>query len=106
MVPSMFYGGDPFREMRRLHDEVIGTFFLSVLTARRPSRRCATFEGIRVLAVDETTPAAPSEIADTLCHVRELTRISEHEIHAAVLACTRARRQLLRQRATSERELH
>ncbi len=39
-------------------------------------------------------------------HIRELMKIGEHEIHAAVLACTRARRQLLRQRATSKGELH
>jgi hypothetical protein len=66
----------------------------------------AMFEGIRVLAADETKAATPSEIADTLRHARELTRISEHEIHTAVLACTRARRQLLQQRPTSKRELH
>ena len=64
------------------------------------------FEGIRVVAADETKAATPSEIADTLRHVRELTRISEHEIRAAVLACTRARRQLLRQRPSSKRGLH
>ncbi len=66
----------------------------------------AMFEGIRVVAADETKAATPSEIADTLRHVRELTRISEREIHAAVLACTRARRQLLQQRPTPKRGLH
>ena len=64
------------------------------------------FERIGVVAVDETKPAAPSEVADTLYHVREPTRISGHEIRAAVLACTRARRQLLRQRPSSKRGLH
>ena len=66
----------------------------------------AMFEGIRVLAADETKAATPSEIADTLRHARELTRISEHEIHTAVLACTRARRQLLQQQPASKPILH
>jgi hypothetical protein len=66
----------------------------------------AIFEGIRVVAADETKAATPSEIADTLRHVRELTRISEREIHAAVLACTRARRQLLQQLPASKPILH
>jgi hypothetical protein len=64
------------------------------------------FEGIRVLAADETKAAAPPEIARTLRNVRELTRISEHEIHAAVLACTRARRQLLQHLPASKPTLH
>ena len=66
----------------------------------------ALFESICVLAADETKAAAPSDVAKTLRHVQELTRIGEHEIHAAVLACTRARRQLLQQRPTSKRGLH
>ena len=66
----------------------------------------ALFEGVRVLAADETKAAAPSEIADTMRHVRELTRIGEHEMHEAVLACTRARRQLLRQGRVSKSDLH
>src|SRR5919202_4838513 len=45
----------------------------------------AIFEGIRVLAADATKSAEPSEIVCTLRHVRELTKISEHEIHTAVL---------------------
>ena len=66
----------------------------------------AIFEAIRVLAADETKAAAPSEIARTLRNVRELTRIGEHEIHAAVLACTRARRQLLQHLPVSKPALH
>ena len=66
----------------------------------------AMFESIRVLAADETKAAMPSEIARTLRNVRELTRIGEHEIHAAVLACTRARRQLLQQLPASKPIVH
>ena len=64
------------------------------------------FEGIRVLAADEAKAAARSEIVQALRHTRELTRISEHEIHAAVLACTRARRQLLQHQPAPKPVLH
>src|SRR5918911_4858749 len=62
----------------------------------------AIFESIRFLAADETKAAMPSEIARTVRNVRELTKIAEHEIHTAVLACTRARPQLLQQQPASK----
>jgi hypothetical protein len=52
-------------------------------------------EASQVLAEYPTKPAPPGEIAVTLGHFRELTRIAEHEMHEAVLSCTRARRQML-----------
>ncbi|WP_287786861.1 hypothetical protein [Acidiphilium sp.] len=55
----------------------------------------AGLEGAQILAEDPTKPAPPGEIAVTLGHFRELTRIFEHEMHEAVLSCTRARRQML-----------
>ena len=55
----------------------------------------AGLEGAQILAEDPTKPAPPGEIAVTLGHFRELTRIAEHEMHEAVLSCTRARRQML-----------
>ena len=55
----------------------------------------AMLEASQVLAEDPTKPAPPGEIAVTLGHFRELTRIAEHERHEAVLSCTRARRQIL-----------
>ena len=66
----------------------------------------AMFEGIRMLAADETKAATPSEITNTMRHVRELTMVGEHEMHEAVLACTRARRKLLRQLRASKPVLH
>jgi hypothetical protein len=42
------------------------------------------------------------EIAVTLGHFRELTRNAEHEMAEAVLACTRARRQMLTALPTSD----
>lgn len=55
----------------------------------------ATLEGVQVLAEDPTKPAAADDIAVTIRHFRELTRIAEHEIHEAVLSCTRAQRRML-----------
>jgi hypothetical protein len=56
----------------------------------------AMLEGVHELAEDPTKPAAPADIAVTLGHLREFTRIAEHEMHELVLSCTRARRQMLR----------
>ena len=55
----------------------------------------AMLEGAQVLAEDRSKPAPLGEIAVTFGHFRELTRIAEHEMHEAVLSCTRARRQML-----------
>jgi hypothetical protein len=52
-------------------------------------------EGVRRLAADTSKPAREADLAGTLRNVRELTRIAEQEIHAAVLSCTRARRSML-----------
>jgi hypothetical protein len=60
----------------------------------------------QVLAEDPTKPAAPDDIAVTIGHFRELTRIAEHEIHEAVLSCTRARRQMLGSFPTRRPVLH
>jgi hypothetical protein len=53
-------------------------------------------EAARELADDPSKPAEPADVVATLGHFREITRIAEHEIHEAVLSCTRARRQTLR----------
>ena len=53
----------------------------------------AMLEASSKLAEDPTKAAEPADIAVTLGHFRKLTRIAEHEIHEAVLSCTRARRQ-------------
>ena len=66
----------------------------------------AMLEASRELADDLTKPAAPADIAVTLGHFRELTRIAEHEMHEAVLSCTRARRQMMQALATTKPVLH
>lgn len=60
----------------------------------------------QVLAENPTKPAVSDDIAVTIGHFRELTRIAEHEIHAAVLSCTRARRQTLASLPTGRPALH
>ena len=56
----------------------------------------AIMGGAHDLATRTVEPAEPAEIHETFRHLRELTRIIEREIHAVVLDCTRARRQMLR----------
>jgi hypothetical protein len=66
----------------------------------------AMLEGVRELAGDPAKPAAPADIAVTLGHLREFTRIAEHEMHELVLSCTRARRQMLRALPVARPVLH
>lgn len=55
----------------------------------------ALFAGIHEVASDAAKPAESSEIATTMKHLREMTRIADTEINRVVLDCTRARRQLM-----------
>jgi hypothetical protein len=66
----------------------------------------AMLEGVRELAEDQTKPAPPADIPVTLGHLREFTRIAEHEIHELVLSCTRARRQMLEMMPAGKPVLH
>jgi hypothetical protein len=50
-------------------------------------------EGARSLGIDGTKPA--SDIADTIRNIGKLTTIAEREMHATVLSCARAPRQML-----------
>jgi len=66
----------------------------------------AMLEGVRELADNPTKPATPADIAGTLSHLREFTRIAEHEMHELVLSCTRARRQMLEVTPAGKPVLH
>jgi hypothetical protein len=55
----------------------------------------AMLEGVREVVDNPAKPASPADIGGTLGHLREFTRIMEHEMHELVLSCTRARRQML-----------
>lgn len=56
----------------------------------------AIMGGAHDLATRTVEPADPAQIQETFRHLRELTRIMEREVHAVVLDCTRARRQMIR----------
>jgi len=66
----------------------------------------AMFAGVEALVGDASKPASADDIARTVRHVRELTKIAEHEMHEAVLACARARRQALRALPATKPVLH
>jgi hypothetical protein len=66
----------------------------------------ALFGAVAALATDDAKPATEKGMETTLRHILEMTRNAEHEIHAVVLACTRARRQMLAGMPTSKPTVH
>lgn len=74
---------------------------LNVLSEMR-----AMLAGIVDLLEDQSKPATPDALIDTLHSVQKMTRIGEVEIHKAVLSCTRARRQGLSQSPATRPPLH
>ena len=64
------------------------------------------FEAVLVLGVGDAKPVTDKGMETTLRHIREMTRNAEHEIHAVVLACTRARRQMLAGMPASKPTVH
>jgi hypothetical protein len=65
----------------------------------------AIFDGLHGLAGNPTKPATADDIAQTRRNIRELTKVGEREIHEVVLACARARRQLLKSAVTTKPSL-
>jgi hypothetical protein len=66
----------------------------------------AMLEAAREVAADLNKPGTPADVADTFRHLREVTRIVEHEMHELVLSCTRARRQMLRTMPAAKPVVH
>ena len=64
------------------------------------------FEAVLRLAEDDAKQATDKGVETTLRRMRELTKIAEHEIHAVVLACSRARKQMLAGMPTTRPILH
>ena len=64
------------------------------------------FEAVLGLAEDDAKQATDKGVETTLRRMRELTKIAEHEIHAVVLACSRARKQMLAGMPTTRPILH
>jgi hypothetical protein len=55
----------------------------------------ALMAAVAQMARDETKAATGHDLETTLRNVGELTKVAENEIHAIVLSCARARRQML-----------
>ncbi len=55
----------------------------------------AMFAAVHETATDQSKAATEKNIETTLKHMREMTKNAEHEMHAAVLSCKRARKQML-----------
>ena len=66
----------------------------------------ALFEAVVHLAEDDTKHPTDKGVETTLGRMREMTKIAEHEIHAVVLACTRARRQMIVGTPTTRSTVH
>jgi hypothetical protein len=64
------------------------------------------FKAVQDLYSVSTKPATKSDTAETTQNLRALTKIAEHEIHEAVLSCTKARRDVLLGLTTTKPRLH
>jgi hypothetical protein len=62
--------------------------------------------GVLDVAADRNKAATIGDIEGTLRHMREMTRIAEHEMHEVVLSCKRARRQMLAGLPASKPTMH
>ena len=58
------------------------------------------------VSADGNKPGSASDIEGTLRHMQEMTRIAEHEMHAVVLSCKRARRDMLASLPARKPTLH
>ena len=66
----------------------------------------ALFASVLHLASDDTKPATDKGVETTLRRMREMTKIAEHEIHAIVMACARARKRVLSGTPTRRPTVH
>jgi hypothetical protein len=70
------------------------------------SKMRALFAAAAEVAEDETKPGTGHDMETTLRLLREMTNNAEHEIHAVVLSCARARRQMLASLPAKKPTLH
>ena len=66
----------------------------------------ALFAATADFATDETKPAPLKEMETTLRLLREMTKNAEHEMHAIVLSCKRARKLMLSGRPAKKPTIH
>ena len=61
---------------------------------------------VEFLGRQPAPPASAGDVAGTLRKVRELLRIAEQELHAVILACTRARQHRLATSTMTKPTIH
>jgi hypothetical protein len=66
----------------------------------------ALFAAVLEIATHETKAATDKGMETTLRHMREMTKNAEHEMHAIVLSCKRARKQMLAALPAKKSSLH
>jgi len=69
-------------------------------------RALFVFEGAEAVARDETKPGTVRDMEKTLRLLRQMTRDAERELHAVLLSCARARRQMLASLSAQKPTLH
>ena len=62
--------------------------------------------GVLHLLEDPDQSPTDRELAETLRNVKEHADIAERELHAVILSCVRARREAIKQLATSWPTMH
>jgi hypothetical protein len=55
----------------------------------------ALFAAVPEVATHETKAATEKDMKTTLGHMHDMTKNAEHEMHATLLSCKRARKQML-----------
>jgi hypothetical protein len=66
----------------------------------------AAFVAVFAVVNDETKSATERDMETTVRHMREMTKSAEHEMHAIVMACARARKQMLAGVTTRKPTVH
>jgi hypothetical protein len=70
------------------------------------SEMWALFEGTEAVARDEAKTGTERDMQKTLRLLRQMTKDAEHDIHAILLSCKRARRQMLASLPAQKPTLH
>ena len=66
----------------------------------------AMFAAVVEVALEGTKPGSGLDVETTLRLIARMTKSAEHEIHALVLSCTRARKQMLASLPVRKPTLH
>ena len=70
------------------------------------SEMWALFEGTEAVARDEAKTGTEQDMEKILRLLRQMTKDAEHEVHAILLSCKRARRQMLASLPAQKPTLH